>query len=400
MTDKRAELDIKVTGLRTFVVDAFRANYVFVKLYTDAGITGIGEGTLEGSELTIAKCIEEFGRYLIGRPAFEIENHLETMNRDWYWRTGPVHRSALSALEAAMLDIKGKALGVPVYELLGGKHRDRLPCYANGWFSGAREPNEFAQKAEVAVGMGFKALKWDPFGSAYLRITRAERNKAIAIVRAVREAVGPDIDLMIEGHGRFNVPSAIAVAEDLAPFGPYWFEEPIPPESIDALADVRRHSPIRIATGERLYEPERFRELIEKGAADFLQPDICHVGGLMEAKKIAALAHMRFLPIAPHNPMGPVGNAMTMHLAAAIPNFELLETMAFDVPWRAEIVREDLILKNGDMLVSDAPGLGIDIDEEACAQYPHKPYGLRHYVGTLTDIRPPDAPAFFKVHTS
>jgi galactonate dehydratase len=390
---------MKITEVKTFVVDAFRANYVFVKVYTDDGITGVGEATVEGSELTVAACVQEFARYLNGKDPFQIEHHIETMNRDWYWRTGVIHRSALSSLEAAMLDIKGKALGVPVYDLLGGRHRDRVPCYANAWFTGARSPDEFAVKAEAAVAMGFKALKWDPFGSAYLRMTRAERVRAIAVVAAVRDAVGPEIELLIEGHGRLNVPTAIGVGQELAEFRPYWFEEPIPPESIAALAEVRAGCGIAIASGERYYEPERFRELIDANAVDFVQPDICHVGGMMETKKIAGLAHMRYLPIAPHNPMGPVGNAMTLHLAAAIPNFEMLETMATDVPRRMEVANEDLVLIDGEMLVSDAPGLGIDIDEEACAKYPHRPYPLRHYVGTLTDIRPPDAKPFYRIQT-
>jgi galactonate dehydratase len=388
---------VKITSLKTFVVDAFRANYVFVKVFTDAGITGVGEGTVEGSELTVAQCIEEFGRYLVGRPAFESEHHVEMMNRDWYWRTGVIHRSAISALEAALLDIKGKALGVPVYELLGGRHRDRVPCYANAWFTGAREPAQFARKAEAALHLGFKALKWDPFGTAYLTMTRQERSRAVAIVAAVRDAVGKDIDLMIEGHGRLNVPTAVAMADELAPFRPYWFEEPIPPESIDALADVRTRSPIPIAAGERYYEPERFRELMDHGAVDFVQPDVCHVGGIGEMRKIAALAHMRFLPVAPHNPMGPIGNAMTLHVAASIPNFEMLETMASDVPWRSEVVKEDLVLVDGQMLIPERPGLGIDIDEEACARHPHRAYPLRHYIGTLTDIRPVSATPFFRI---
>ncbi len=391
---------MKITGLKTFVVDGFRANYVFVKVTTDAGHHGVGEATLEGSELTVAQMMEEFARHLLGKSPFDVEHHVELLSRDWYWRTGAVHRSAIAGIEAALLDIKGKALGVPVYELLGGRHRDRVPCYANGWFSGAREPADFARKAEAALKLGFRALKWDPFGSAYLRMTRAERKRAVAIVRAVRDAVGPDVDLLIEGHGRLNVPTAIQAAHDLAEFDPYWFEEPTPPESIDAIADVRAHSPIRIATGERYYEPERFRELMDRNAVDFLQPDVCHVGGLIETKKIAALAHMRFLPVAPHNPMGPVGNAMTLHLAASIPNFEMLETMATDVPWRGEVAREDLVLVDGHMLIPDRPGLGIDIDEEACAKRPHRPYALRHYIGTLTEIRPAEAVPFYRIETT
>jgi galactonate dehydratase len=392
---------MKITGLKTFVVDGFRANYVFVKVTTDAGHHGVGEATLEGSELTVAQMMEEFARHLLGKSPFDVEHHVELLSRDWYWRTGAVHRSAIAGIEAALLDIKGKALGVPVYELLGGRHRDRVPCYANGWFSGAREPADFARKAEAALKLGFRALKWDPFGSAYLRMTRAERKRAVAIVRAVRDAVGPDVDLMIEGHGRLDVPTAIAMAQELAPFRPAWFEEPIPPDSIDAMAEVKRGSPIPIATGERLYEPHRFQELLAKGAVDILQPDVCHAGGLAETKRIAWLAQLAFKPVAPHNPMGPVGNAMTLHLAAAIPNFMILETMATDVPWRAEIVPgEDLVLEDGWMGIPDKPGLGIEIDEEACARHPYRAYDLRHYRGTLTDIRPTKATPFFRVHHS
>lgn len=389
---------MKITGLSTTIVDAFRANFVFVRVTTDAGISGVGEGTLEMREKSVAAAIEELGRYLVGKDPFAVEHHVETMSRDGYWRTGAVMRSAISAVEAAMLDIKGKALDVPVYELLGGAHRTKVRCYANAWFVGAREPDDFARKAEAALEMGFRALKWDPFGTHYLQMDRAQRRRSAAIVRAVRDAVGPEVELLIEGHGRLDVPTAIAVAHDLAPFEPSWFEEPVPPESIDAVAEVRRRSPIPIATGERYYEPVRFAELLAKEAVDVLQPDVCHVGGLTEAKKIAAMAHLAFKPVAPHNPMGPIGNAMTLHFAAAIPNFLMLETMATDVPWRAEIVpSEDLVLEDGWMEIPARPGLGIDFDDEACARHPYKPYELRHYKGTLTDIRPAVAPPFFRI---
>jgi galactonate dehydratase len=390
---------MKITGLRTYVVDAFRANYVFVRLMTDSGLDGLGEGTLEMKEPTVAAAIEQLGAYLVGRDPFRIEQHVEVMTRDSYWRTGPVLRSAVAAVEAAMLDIKGKALGVPVYELLGGAHRDSIRCYANGWFTGARTPEEFAEKAQTAVGYGFVGLKWDPFGAHYLTMTRAERLRCIEVVEAVRSAVGTGVDLMIEGHGRFDVPTAIAVARDLAPFHPTWFEEPVPPENIDALAEVRSKSPVAIATGERIYDPGRFAELIARGAADFLQPDISHVGGLTEAKKIASLAQAHFLPICPHNPIGPVANAMTLQLAAAVSNFSWLETMLTDVPWRGEVIREDVRLNNGMMRIPNAPGLGVELNEAACAEHPYKAYELRHYKGTLTDIRPADARPFFSVGT-
>ena len=386
---------MKITAVKTFVVDAFRANYVFAKILTDEGIDGVGEGTLEMKEPSVAAAIDQLAPYLIGKDPFRVEYHAEIMNRDSYWRTGPVLRSAIAAVEAAMLDIKGKALGVPVYELLGGAHRSEIRCYANGWFTGARTAEEFAAKAKDAVALGFRGLKWDPFGSHYLTMDRAERFATIEIVEAVRGAVGNGIDLMVEGHGRFDVPTAIAVAEDIAPFHPTWFEEPLPPENIDAVAEVRRKSPVAIATGERYYEPGRFAELIRKDAADFLQPDISHVGGLWEAKKIAAIAQASYLPVCPHNPIGPIANAMTLHLAAAVSNFAWLETMMTDVPWRGEVVNETVGFDNGMMTIPQTPGLGVTINEDACAEHPYKPYELRHYKGTLTDIRPADARPFF-----
>ena len=388
---------MKITELRTFMVDAGRTSWVFVKLYTNDGHEGVGEATLEWRERTLVQAIEEVGSFLIGQDPFRTEYLIERMNRDCYWRTGAVFRSALSAVEAALLDIKGKALGVPVYELLGGMQRERLACYGNGWFGGAATPSEVAQRAEDAVAMGFTALKWDPFGSAYLEMDRRQRNETIATVEAVRAAVGPDIDLMIEVHGRLNATTAIAMARELARFNPRWLEEPLPPESIDALADVRANSPIPIAAGERYFEPERFLELIVKRAVDVLQPDVGHVGGMLEAKKIAGLAHMRYLPVAPHNPTGPVMNAMTIHLAASIPNFQVLETIAADVPWRSEVVREELVFTAGEIVVPTKPGLGVELNEAACARYPHKSHEVPFFNGTMsTSVRSEHGVAFLK----
>ncbi|MBV9813896.1 MAG: mandelate racemase/muconate lactonizing enzyme family protein [Acetobacteraceae bacterium] len=385
---------MKITGYRTFLVDAHRANYIFFKLYTDAGVEGLGEATVEWNEKAVVAALEEVGEFLIGKDAFATDCLMQTAHRNSYWRTGVVLRSALSGAEAALLDIKGKALGVPVYELVGGKHRDTVACYGNGWFAGAKTAQEFARKAAEAVKMGFRGLKWDPFGSAYLEMDRPARNRAIEIVEAVRAAVGPDIDLMIEVHGRLNVPTAIAMARALARFDPRWFEEPVPPESIDALADVRAASPIPIASGERYFEPERFLEIITKRAVDILQPDVGHVGGIMEAQRIAAMAHARFLPVAPHNPTGPVVNAMTLQLAATIPNFCILETISVDVPWRREIVRENLTFTNGEITIPNAPGLGLELDEEACLRHPYRRHPNRHFERELTPNRPADAVPF------
>ncbi len=391
---------MKITGLKTFVVDAFRANYVFVKVMTDEGVYGVGEGTVEHRERAVAAAIEEFLPTIEGQDPFATDLLVERMSRNSYWRTGVIIRSAIAAIEAALLDIKGKALGVPVYELLGGRQRDRVPVYGNAWFTGAKSAQEFAAKARAITAEGWRALKWDPFGTAYLRLERPERNRSLGIIDAVRDAVGPDVELMIEGHGRFDVPTAIGLAQEMTPFRPYWFEEPLPPESLAALADVRAKSPVAIATGERYYEVARFMELMDLNAADYLQPDVSHVGGLGEARRIAAAAHARYLPICPHNPLGPIANAMTLHLAASTPNFAWLETMVSDVPWRSHVVRESVVIEDGMMLIPDAPGLGVDIDEEACAAHPPKTYSLRHYGGTLTAIRPVDAKPFYTVRSA
>jgi galactonate dehydratase len=303
--------------------------------------------------------------------------------------------SALSAVEMAMWDISAKELGVPVYRLLGGKCHDRVKAYANAWFAGAKTPEAFAEKAKAAVARGFQALKWDPFGNAYQNLSTKELDDALAVVGAVRDAVGNAVDLLIEGHGRFNVPTARTIARELEPFRPLFFEEPVPPDNLEALADVRAKSPIPIAAGERLYHRNQFRELFERRAADIIQPDVSHTGGLGECKKIAAMAETYQLPFAPHNPSGPVAHAATLQLAACTPNFYLLETMATDIPWRKDLTTESLVFKDGFFEISPRPGLGLELCEEAFAEHPYQPRPLRHYRGDLTDIRPPEAVPYF-----
>jgi galactonate dehydratase len=382
---------LRVTAIQTYICYAYRTNWVFVKVLTDEGLYGIGEATLEMREKTVEAAIHELERYLVGRDPHNIEAFWHDAYRDAYWRGGPVLMSALAGVEMALWDIKGKALGVPVYQLLGGKVRSNVRCYANGWFAGSRTPDEFSAKAVEAVKSGFKGLKWDPFGAAYMEMDAVAFRAAIDCIRAVKEAVGDQVDLIIEGHGRFDVPTAIRIGHALEPYNVLWFEEPIPPDSMEGLAEVRRRVRVPIAAGERLYSRWDFREFFRLGCADYIQPDISHAGGIMEVRKIAAMAECHYIPICPHNPSGPVANAATLQLAACTPNFFVLETMASDVPHRAEISSEMVHLGEGVMTIPDAPGLGIDIDEEAIARYPYQPRNLRHYTGQLTDIRPADA---------
>lgn len=374
---------MKITGQKIFVANVSRTNFVFVKLYTDEGYEGVGEATLEWKTKTVVSALEELERVLIGRDPFAVDAIIEQLHRDSYWRTGAVFRTALGAIEAALLDIKGKALGVPVFELLGGKYRDRVQCYANHWFFGAETPEQYAENARKAVAMGYRALKWDPFDIADLEMDRKQRRQTIDIVAAVRDAVGPDIDLMLDVHGRLNVPTAIAMCGELAPYDLRWIEEPTPPESIDSLADVRAYSPVPIAAGERWYEPGKFLEALSKRAVDILQPDVSHAGGMGETKRVAHMAHHHLIPVAPHNPVGPVMNAMTLHMSVAVPNFSIFETVSVDVPWRKELVRETLQFEDGAILAPTAPGLGVELIEEACGRYPYAPYNVPLFDGSM-----------------
>ncbi len=386
---------MKVIDVKPFVVDCFRTNWVFVKVYTDEGIDGVGEATLEYKEAALLGAVQHIKEYLVGKNPLDIERHFHDIYRDAYWRGGAVLMSALSAVEMALWDILGKSLGVPVYQLLGGRANDKVRIYVNGWFSGAKTPEEFGAKAKAAMERGVTALKWDPFGKAYLTLSNAELDRAMECVAAVREAVGNRVDLLIEGHGRFDVPTGIRIAKELEQFRPMWFEEPTPPDNLEALKAVRDKSPVPISAGERLYTLKDYKDLFEMRAADYIQPDISHAGGIMELKKIAAVADTYYIPFAPHNPSGPVANAATLQLAACCPNFNILEIMYSDVTWRADVTNENLHYEDGYITIPDKPGLGIEINEEACLAHPYQVHTLRHYTGALTDIRPPQTAFYF-----
>jgi len=386
---------MKITEVKAFTVDCFRTNWVFVKVYTDEGISGIGEGTLEYKEKAFLGALEHVKEYLVGQNPLNIEKHWHSIYRDAYWRGGPVLMSALSAVEIALWDILGKSLNVPIYQLLGGKVHEKVRIYVNGWFAGAKEPEEFGEKAAIVLNRGITALKWDPFGRNYLQMSNKELDKALRCVAAVRDAVGNDVDLLIEGHGRFDVPTSIKIAKELEQFKPMFFEEPVPPDNLEALKAVRDKSPVEISAGERLYSRWDYRKLFDLRAADYIQPDISHAGGILELKKIAAEAESRYIPFAPHNPSGPVANAATLQLAATCPNFCILEIMYSDVEWRKDVANELLEYNDGYIKIPDKPGLGIEINEEECLKHPYQVHTLRHYTGALTDIRPAKTKFYF-----
>jgi len=386
---------MKITKVKTFICNAFRTNFVFVKVETDAGLHGWGEATLEYKEPTVAAAIHDLEGYLLGKDPHNIEAFRHDCYRDAYWRGGPVLMSALAGVEMALWDIKGKALNVPVYQLLGGKVRESVPVYVNGWFAPAKTPDEFAAKAVEVKNFGFPGCKWDPFGQAWQEIGKRELEQAMECIAKVAAAAGSDVRLLIEGHGRFNLPTAVKIGRRLEEFDIYWFEEPIPPDDKEGMREVKSRIRVPVAAGERLYSRYDFRQFFELNCADYIQPDVSHAGGIMEMRLLGAEAESRHIGFCPHNPSGPVANAATLQLAGCTPNFIMLEMMMTDVPWRAEICDEALTIRNGEMLIPDRPGLGIDLDEAELLKHPYIPTALRHYRGDLTNIRPPDAVKYY-----
>lgn len=379
---------MKICNLETIILNAYRTNWSFVKVTCDDGTIGWGEASLGTRELAVKGCVEDLKRLIVGRNPLEIEKMIFEVTRDSYWKGGPVFGSALSAIEMACWDIMGKHFSVPVYTFLGGKMRDRVRMYANAWFVGAKTPEEFAAKAKLAVSKGITALKWDPFGKAHLTLTREEFWRASEIVGAVREAVGPNVDLLIECHGRFVQNTAIEVSKELAQYHPMFMEEPVEPNELDMLVEVHKKSAVPIAAGERIYQIYDWYKTLKAGAIDYAQPDVCHCGGILETKKIAAFAQAAGIMLSIHNPSGPLANAAILNLAATIPNFFIHEIMMTDVPFRGQLSNEEVCYENGCILIGDKPGLGVEINESAAAEHPYEPINLRHYNGNLTNIRP------------
>jgi len=359
--------DVEITDVETYLVANPWKPWVFVRLETDAGITGLAEATTHDKPRTVAAAIEEMSDFFIGRDPFDAESLWLEMYRDEWFSKNVINTTVVSAVDMACWDIKGKVLDQPVYDLLGGPvHGTELRAYANGWYTDADgEPEGFAEAAERVVEDGYNAMKFDPFGTAWQSMSRAEKNHTVDIVRAVREAVGPDIDLLIECHGRFSAAQAVEIARELDEFDPTWYEEPCPPDSINSLAEVARKSPIPVVTGERHMTKHEFFELVTRTDIDVFQPDLMNTGGITEGKKIAGLAEADHVDIAPHNPQGPVAGAIYSHFCTSIPNFRIQEMFqTYDVDWVDELLEEPLVVEDGCVQVPEGPGYGIELDTD------------------------------------
>jgi len=352
---------MRITEVRTIISWAGLRNWVFVQVRTDTGLYGWGEGTLEGKERTVEQAIKTMAETLIGQDPLAVEHNWQVLYRHGFWRGGVVLNSALAALDQALWDIRGKAWGVPVYALLGGPTRKHLRVYTH---VGIYQPQLMIEDALRDVEDGYTAMKTGAWAGDS-RLPETERIAAFAErIGQLRQAVGPQIDLMVDDHGRGRPSSGVRLMQALEPFDLFFLEEPTQPDDVEGLARVRAANPkMDLATGERLYSKWDFRLLLEQRLVDVIQPDLCHAGGISECKKIAAMAEAYYVNVAPHNPQGPVATAAAAHLSMAIPNFHILEFVRSE-PYRDQALAEPWVVEAGNLLVPDLPGLGVDLNVE------------------------------------
>lgn len=364
---------MKITGCETHLVNSGLRNYLFVRLTTDRGLTGVGEASLEWQERAVEVLMHDWVKdRILGEDPFDIERIIEHLIRDQY-QNGSTIMTAISGVEIALWDLVGKACGQPVYKLLGGRTKDRFPAYANGWYGGCRTPAQYAAAAAQAVKRGYGGLKFDPFGVAHQGLSEIESREAEARVAAVRRRVGKEIKIMIEAHGRFALPAAIAIGRWLEKYDPAWYEEPVTPNSLDLLKEAKNALPFPIAAGERLYTLQDFYRLTAMRAADVVQMDIAHCGGLLMAKKIAGMAQAQDMAASPHCSIGPVALCAAVHFGWATTNVAIQEYFGdFDVPWRDQLVQGWNPIRSGEFLLPDKPGLGLELDLVTLAKHPYR----------------------------
>ena len=373
---------MKITDVKTFPYDGAFRDLVFVKVETDEGLYGWGEAGGMGRERACEATVQEIKPFFIGQDPGQIELLWSTVYRNAYRRPDDTLLNAMAGIEIAMWDILGKSLNTPIYKLLGGACHPRIKVYGNTWFGQAQPPDSklskidwYAKLAADAVAKGFQLLKFDPWidPGSDLFVDRKDARRVKDIVRAIRQAVGDEVELCIEVHGRLSPEDAIQAARDLEEFRPYWFEEPIPPEaSVDALARVRNAIKIPVASGERFITKWQWAEVLQKEAVAIAQPDLIHCGGILEMKKIAAMTQASFTAFAPHTEQGPCHLAANVHVDASTPNFLIQEFFTRDIPLYQDILKDASfpMPKDGSIELPTKPGLGIDIDEKALTRKP------------------------------
>ena len=363
---EQTETDVKITEIETLLVH----NWLFVRVHTDTGIYGIGEGTYFAYQEAAERTIHVFKQYLLGQDPLRMEHHWQFLYRNHCFR-GAAVGSALAAIDMALWDIAGKHYGAPVYSLLGGKCRDRVRMYS---ILPKGTPEELAKSASDAVLKGYTAVKINPIPDTYRHMGHTEMIKeTVARVSAVRDTVGTSVDIGVEAHNRLSPAEAVALGAELEKFSLLFYEDPIPPESIQSMTEVAAKVRIPIAAGERLFNIFEFRELLQAGGAHIVRPDLGAAGGITQCKKIAAVAESFNASFMAHNFLSPVTTAACLHLDAAIPNFLIQEHSGDHLPPKSDLLKEPLKLVDGFMELPDGPGLGIDLDEEFIKSHPYKP---------------------------
>ena len=372
---------MRITAIDTRVVNAEMRNWVFVRVETDQpGLVGWGEATLEWKTRGVVGAVEDLTPLMLGRDPRDIEQAVRVMKKHSFWRLGAIGMSAVSGIEIALWDIFGKALGQPVWRLIGGKVRDKVRVYTHLGMGDMRAVYEtsdegpLVERALDVVAKGYRAFKAVFIPYTHYTAPLTDVDKVGRMMTALREAVGPNVEIMVDFHGRpASAAAALSYIEALRPGRPMFVEEPVPPGDTAALKAVAEQARLPLATGERLIDRIEFHDLLAARAVDIIQPDICHCGGLLEAKKIAAMAEAASVGVAPHNPLGPIAGAAALHFAVSTPNHVIQEEMVGAVPWYSEVVRGPIRMVDGFWQIPEAPGLGIEVDEAACARHPFAP---------------------------
>lgn len=360
---------MKITGVKTFIMHGIRRNWLFVKVETDEGVHGWGEGTLEGHEKAVEQGVYHLLPLIEGRDPTRVEFLWQIMYRHKFWKPGAVMGSAISAIDIALWDITGKVYGQPVYKLLGGAVRDRVRAYTHA---------EDLRGTKELVDQGFNAFKTGGWDTTKVKFREKDIPDHLhEKIKSMREGLGPDVDIMIDNHGRSRPSLAIRQMKAVEEFGLLFFEEPVPPENLDEFAIVRNAGlTTDIATGERMYFRWGFRDLLHRGLVDVVQPDVVHCGGISETRRIAAMAETEHVKFAPHDPNGPIAVAASVHVSAAAPNFLILET-ARDMPWHDRVQKPPLKIKDGYFELPTKPGLGVELDEKVIASRPYEDLSRR-----------------------
>lgn len=376
--------DIKVFRMATPVHKTAGTNWLFVRIDTDEGISGWGEGSLQYKDAALEAEILDFGKFLEGKDPRRIDWIWTSLYRRVTWAGGPVSMSAISAIDLALWDLKAKSLDVPVWELAGGMHRDKVRVYANGWFEELNEKNpdtdlaaspyrqsieQYAAGALALKNEGWTALKFYPFGGPQV-ITPERMHHGIEVVRAVREAVGPNMEIGIDIRARIDPFSAGRVAQKLEEFNIAWMEEPILYDNVEAMAEFARSVNVPVSTGEQLYNRWEFRPLLATNTVRMIQPDICHCGGFSEIRKIATMAEVHFVPVAPHNSNGPISTLASLHLGMSIPNSFMQEIFVSFFDRYQEVLTSPIDVTDGFATVPSGPGWGADIDLDVLEKFP------------------------------